>query len=44
MSGCLKPYFYFILWCGAILDLPQQEVESFQCIGDGESIRQSFSF
>ncbi len=43
VPGRLKPYFYFILWCSTISDLLQQKVESIQCIGDGEHIRQNFT-
>ena len=43
MSGCLKPYFYFVLRRGAVPDSLQQKVESIQRIGDGEHIRQDFT-
>lgn len=42
MSGCLKPYFHFVLRCGAVLDSLQQAVEPIHCIGDSECIRQDF--
>ena len=42
MSGCLKPYFHFVLWCGAVLDSLQQAVEPIHCIGDSEHIHQDF--
>lgn len=42
MSGCLKPYFHFVLWCGVVLDSLQQAVEPIHCIGDSEHIHQDF--
>ena len=44
MSGRLKPYFYFVLCMGAILDSLQQKVESVYVVGDGKHIRQDFTF
>jgi hypothetical protein len=44
MSGCLKPYFYAVLRCGAGPELVQQSLEAFQIVGDGERIRQNHAF
>ena len=43
MSGRLKPYFYFVLCMGAILDSLQQAVETIYRIWDCERIRQDFT-
>ena len=38
VSGCLKPYFYFLLGCDAGLDSLQQGTKSLHGVGDGEHI------
>ena len=43
MSGRLKPYFYFVLWSGTILDSLQQAAKPIHCIGDSEHIHQDFT-
>jgi hypothetical protein len=44
VSGCLKPYFYFVLGRVAGLDSLQQATESLHVVGNGEYIRENFSF
>lgn len=43
MSSRLKPYFYFVLRVGAILDSLQQIVKPIHVVGDSEDIRQDFT-
>ena len=43
MSGRLKPYLYFVLWCGAIPDSLQQAVESIHGVWNGKYIGQNFT-
>ena len=43
MSSRLKPYFYFVLRVGAILDSLQQIVKPIHIVGDDEHIRQDFT-
>ena len=42
MSGRLKPYFYFVLRVGAVLDSLQQTVKPIHVVGNRELIRQVF--
>lgn len=44
MSGRLRPYFYFVLEAGAVLNPLQQTVEPIYVVGDREHIRQDFTF
>ena len=43
MSGRLKPYLYFALWCGALPDFLQQKVESIHRVWNGKYICQNFT-
>ena len=44
VSGCLKPYFYFVLRAGTAADCLEESVEPLCIVWNGEHICQNFTF